>query len=144
MGNAGGICWRNPMSWYLLSSKLLHNYGKSAFFLWENQLFLWQSSIAMFTRGHTRLYTLSKTLCHLCLHKLSFGKSPEFTGLFPIMLMPYKDVPRVPGPACQHSFARCQGCCGHWTVRIFPGQLDIAGQLRQSTIFNDGQLGDPL
>ena len=31
-----------------------------------------------------------------------------------------QDVPQA--PTCQHSFARCQGCCGHWTERIVPGQ----------------------
>ena len=45
----------------LPSGKLLHNYGKSPFYSWENQLFLWQCSIAML--NYQRVMVVMSVVC---------------------------------------------------------------------------------
>ena len=48
---------------YLPSGKRLHNYGKSPFYSWVNQICLWSFSIAMLliTRGYYPLYPQTKS-----------------------------------------------------------------------------------
>ena len=55
-----------PYEWsnHIPSGKLLHSYGKSPFYSWENPLVQWPFSIAfcMFTRGSIHINGLMDTI----------------------------------------------------------------------------------